>query len=635
MTSRTRLRSADEFVQQQTVLASAIEKQTLTLWRRVQPASIASSWSAIANTVVRLITAGQLTSAKRAAPYVEAVLAEQNLRLPIDGTVDPEAFVGFAADGRPLRSLLDWPVTGRGGALDRIGQGQDPAVAVHEAGRRIGVMASTQVQDAGRGAVGIEIAARPRLGYVRVITPPSCSRCVILAGKWFRWNEGFERHPNCLPAGAVVSGPSIRAATRRSYEGELVVLLTASGKKLAITGNHPVLTDRGWVPANLLQEGDHVVSSTRPQGAGALLVPDEDQVPAVVEDLWSSGPVRLSRGVPSSPEDFHGDGGRDSGVEYALHANVDVVLPDRHLRLRRDSSLDQQVQQVLLSGGIGATEALLRVGLVPELVFGLPNASNRSMSGSRLGGPGFGAHPGCPHQASLGLSPRGYTNGLQDGSDPVSRDLEALGQGVLALPAPVGGGDVIRGQVRGGVPGARWDAPAGPLTEQNRSAYSGRGLDLFSRLTGQVELDRLVEVRRISWSGHVYNLTSSEGWFSADGLIVSNCDCEHVPATEADSPLYDTDPRAYIDSLTDTEQDRLLTKAAARAYRDGADLNQLVNARRGMTRAGLTTQEGTTRRGVAGRQLAGRQRLTPDAIDELASDRDEALRLLRRNGYMR
>lgn len=37
----------------------------------------------------------------------------------------------------------------------------------------------------------------PELGWVRVLTPPSCSRCVLLAGRWYRWSEHFYRHDNC------------------------------------------------------------------------------------------------------------------------------------------------------------------------------------------------------------------------------------------------------------------------------------------------------------------------------------------------------------------------------------------------------------------------------------------------------
>src|SRR5699024_3123647 len=47
-------------------------------------------------------------------------------------------------------------------------------------------------------------------GYVRMINPPSCDRCAILAGKRYLWNEGFLRHPNCdcihIPASENVAG---------------------------------------------------------------------------------------------------------------------------------------------------------------------------------------------------------------------------------------------------------------------------------------------------------------------------------------------------------------------------------------------------------------------------------------------
>jgi hypothetical protein len=44
----------------------------------------------------------------------------------------------------------------------------------------------------------VRMAVTPSVtGYVRMLNPPSCSRCVVLAGKFYRWNEGFERHPQC------------------------------------------------------------------------------------------------------------------------------------------------------------------------------------------------------------------------------------------------------------------------------------------------------------------------------------------------------------------------------------------------------------------------------------------------------
>ncbi|WP_377978823.1 hypothetical protein, partial [Bacillus cereus] len=57
---------------------------------------------------------------------------------------------------------------------------------------------ATQVADAGRGATGVAMAGRRTIqGYVRVVQPPACSRCIILAGAEYGWNKGFQRHPRC------------------------------------------------------------------------------------------------------------------------------------------------------------------------------------------------------------------------------------------------------------------------------------------------------------------------------------------------------------------------------------------------------------------------------------------------------
>lgn len=136
------------------------------------------------------------------------------------------------------------------------------------------------------------------------------------------------------------------------------------------------------------------------------------------------------------------------------------------------------------------------------------------------------------------------------------------------------------------------------------------------------------------------------------------CDCRHIPAAESVGADLTVNPQAYIDSLTAAEQDAVLGKAGAEAVRNGADLNQVVNARRGMRPAQiggrnvLITTEGTTRRGEAYRYLAAgggpdvsrgyrrpraasRPRLMPETIQQVARDRDDYLRLLRVNGYLR
>ena len=193
-------------------------------------------------------------------------------------------------------------------------------------------LVASLVQDAGRAAQSVDLTTRPHVQHVRHLNPPSCSRCAVLAGRVYRYSEGFQRHPNCFPAGVIVSGPQNLAATRRWYEGELVVIRTAAGEELPATANHPVLTNKGWVPANLLKVGDRVVRSTRSEGALPLVVPDEQQAPSLVQDVGRADDMVPLGVMPTSAEDFHGDGG---------HGEVDVVLSDGLLWDRLQTAIAQ------------------------------------------------------------------------------------------------------------------------------------------------------------------------------------------------------------------------------------------------------------------------------------------------------
>jgi hypothetical protein len=130
------------------------------------------------------------------------------------------------------------------------------------------------------------------------------------------------------------------------------------------------------------------------------------------------------------------------------------------------------------------------------------------------------------------------------------------------------------------------------------------------------------------------------------------CDCRNIPAAESVAGDLTVDPRAHLDSLTDTELARALgSKANAAAYRDGADINQLINAYRktgGVTAAQVYgrnvkyTTEATTKRSVYGRaaRAAGRDlqripRLMPESIGQIATDAQDRMRLLRLYGWIR
>src|SRR4029078_24859 len=112
-----------------------------------------------------------------------------------DVEVDPAGFAGRASDGGNLASLLYQPAIT---ALMSIGSGAAVDRALAGGRANLDMIVRTQVADAGRGADQAALTARPQVqGYVRQIVGATCSRCVILAGRFYRWNAGFQRHPRC------------------------------------------------------------------------------------------------------------------------------------------------------------------------------------------------------------------------------------------------------------------------------------------------------------------------------------------------------------------------------------------------------------------------------------------------------
>lgn len=163
-------------------------------WRKLGPNWIADAWAERIPTVTAAITNAQRTAATSALVSGALALGQQDTWAPPDGLVDPDAFAGVTGDGRPLDTLLKVPATT---TRTLIADGMEPAEALAAGGRQLSMMVLTEIADAGRGASGVQIAARPRVGYVRMLNPPSCSRCVVLAGRFYRWNQGFLRHPRC------------------------------------------------------------------------------------------------------------------------------------------------------------------------------------------------------------------------------------------------------------------------------------------------------------------------------------------------------------------------------------------------------------------------------------------------------
>lgn len=169
--------------------------------------------------LVRTLVAYQVLAAREASAAAGLMLDEQGLDAPAEGLTRVAGLAGWASDGRGLAGLLEF--------TRRPGVTQDA----------FDLIVSTQLQDVARQATAIEMASRPKVtSYVRVLNLPSCSRCAILAGRVYRKNAGFLRHPRCDCRGV----PSNEATA-----GDLVTDPMAYFDSLDRAGQDKVFTQAG------------------------------------------------------------------------------------------------------------------------------------------------------------------------------------------------------------------------------------------------------------------------------------------------------------------------------------------------------------------------------------------------------
>jgi len=297
-------------------------------------------------------------------------------------------------------------------------------------------------------------------------------------GTPYSMTRRFERaHVGCLLPGSVVSGASVEGVMARLFDGDVVVIRTASGNQLSVTPNHPILTPRGWIAAGSLREGHQVIEDARPQWVAPLIGPDDVEMPARVEEvtraLLRSGGVRATR-MPVSAEDFHGDG---------ADGEVDVVWASRDLRARFEATICEPTAQNTFAGASAALIPVSGNRASYALSSGGIAASRGFVSGRDLCAPLFSTHA-RPFQAlSLRLPARFYAGAQKPASDRIASDAIALSERVLRGASKI-------------------------------EAY---------------QLGLVVSVEAICYTGHVYNLQTKRGYYSAGGIVTQNCRCWSVP----------------------------------------------------------------------------------------------------------
>lgn len=379
----------------------------------------------------------------------------------------------------------------------------------------------------------------------------------------------------CLLPGMRIKG-DFRLGSKAAYSGPAVEIETATGKRLSVTVNHPILTSNGWVPAGELKEGERLLCDSSSVDWIPTWGINDEQFPPTVEDIFESLGQQAFGRTSRLSFDLHGDAKFGKGDIDVAGANCVLMHGfkphDAHCIKYREfvfadcssasggalnpsgnaGPISVGAKLAYQSFGVGSGFPC-RVGyfnqakpsnLVKVLYFGLLHVINRISSLPSCTALAFNSRSvvfhGRPFDGlSLAGSPWGDAITQKKAAYCTPAYAESIRQGIFTFSA-----DIIRNQLRRiiGFPLPRYtrlSCPDGagllaraalhPSIAQQTAKEAITDVRLFENLhsgyPGHVAGDEIVSIRNFTFSGHVYDFQTDQGWMFAQGLIISNCRC--------------------------------------------------------------------------------------------------------------
>ena len=368
-------------------------------------------------------------------------------------------------------------------------------------------------------------------GWLTVMDERTCEVCsgnegeswIPLAQAFADGSEGPPAHPACVPGSTRVLGEEVLAATERLYDGDLIVIGTASGYELSCTPNHPILTPLGWVPAGLINEGSHIVCSSVSDWL-SLRDPDHKDAPATIEQVARA--FRQSREVAAcevevAAEDFHGDG---------FGSEVAVVATDGLLRNSRNATVKQHLLKNQLSGADTATVALSGARCLASLLFARLATACRLVGGLRVAPVLCGA--ALEHHVTVSFCDAANRHACLTETTQYHNALHAvrLRERILRLSLKVAANKLVNREGNAAALDALGSSRSEDASllqvEADRCAADPAPLrDLIDHAPCSVVIEQVTHKSVTRFCDHVFNLQTRDGYYFANGIVTHNCRC--------------------------------------------------------------------------------------------------------------
>ncbi len=365
------------------------------------------------------------------------------------------------------------------------------------------------------------------------------------------------------------------------YSGKAVEIKTKSGAVLAVTANHPILTNHGWISAHQIKDGDNVFRHNFITDAPSAGIVDNNNPPATASEVFETLSLEALGLVDISAFEFHGDANRRERDVYV--AGADSILMDGFMSLSPDGFQKRIFVGTDNDGAQGVCDSR-RLGDSSRSIYSvfsknpfdiwsaasfffheferalsycasLQNAALSFVIGSASLHPrgttlalntfrglfdkfpfnGFGFAPRSSYSARV----------AQATSYNTATNPPRFGECNLANPGFIG---VRNGRLIDacswfmgilGFNGVHFASGSLSDTVVAEQAIKETPADSFAfqhfhdRFPGQVFIDQVLSVRDFSFSGHVYDFQCKNGVIVAEDIITHNCRCSLFSLTEA------------------------------------------------------------------------------------------------------
>lgn len=338
--------------------------------------------------------------------------------------------------------------------------------------------------------------------------------------------EWWSRSPNsinCYLPGTVVHGRFL-AGSKAHYRGKIIKIVTRGGRDLTVTPNHPVMTNRGLIPAAEINKGDYAVAyGGKVKNTMRVTNLDRQLINPAIEDVFSSlSDVGKSISARVGAVDFHGDG-------RGMNEYIDVVTANGELIFTPDTMCNETLDNLALKHADPVKSSMFcshsyNVGAI--------------MTTPSCGECGFSDRPSfvsreffVPFQRSFLSSSVMEAMLIKQSANSNSAKSDAFTYSLDTFSSRMSCVEFLNGKiffnsficVRDGLESGAFHGSDNVY----RGCVKHQG-DIIDTSTGQVFFDEVIDIVVSYYSGHVYDLQELSGLMIANGLIASNCKCSTI-----------------------------------------------------------------------------------------------------------